>query len=94
MFALLEQAGDGPSTAKLNSLGNIFLPVFWAGLLVSQSLSFSVSLALSAQQQLNLDPEGYWILYISAEQSFPPGQGWDGASGIRVVPSMHISIPL
>lgn len=52
---------------------------------VSQPLSFSGALALSAQEQLNFGPEGFESPIISAKQSFPPGQGWDGASGTRVV---------
>lgn len=59
MFALPEKGGDGPSTAKLNSLEfNIFVCLLSRCLLVSQPLSFSGALALSAQEQLSLGSEG------------------------------------
>lgn len=88
MFALPEQGGDGPSTAKLNSLGNlVFLCVFWAGVYLYDNHSPSVvpwpfllkSNSVEAQKATESP-------IISAEQSFPPGQGWDGASGTRAVP--------
>lgn len=61
-------------------------PTLWIyNLNVSQPLSFSGALALSAQEQLNFGQKATESPVISAKQSFPPGQGWDGASGTRVV---------